>query len=172
VNTREQIGRKSGEWLRRYLPMEIAGTISELGAAGIAYLLTGSLAAAAIAGTVGASIGYYAVAYAAAVRWCYAAQHFRARPVRVLIASLLALRSVAVEFGFAEGVDSLVVRPLMYYAGPFLLGSPLLGWIAAKLAADAVFYVCAIASYERFRQLIIRCREGANDAGPVSLTAS
>ena len=90
----------------------------------------------------------------------------------MLIANLLALRSVAVEFGLAEGIDSLVVRPLMYYAGPILLGSALLGWIAAKLAADAAFYVCAIASYERFRRLIFGCREGAHHAGPVPLTAS
>ena len=127
VNIRRRIGRKSSEWLRRYLPNEIVGTVGELGGAGVAYLMTGSFAAAAIAGTVGASVGYYAVAYGTAVRWCYAAQYDRAWPVRVLIANLLALRSVVVEFGPAEGIDSLVVRPLTYYVGPIVLGNALLG---------------------------------------------
>lgn len=78
VNIRRRIGRKSSEWLRRYLPNEIVGTVGELGGAGVAYLMTGSFVAAAIAGTVGASVGYYAVAYGTAVRWCYAAQYDRA----------------------------------------------------------------------------------------------
>ncbi len=62
------------EWVRRYLPCEIAGTIGELGGAAVAYLLTGSMAAAAIAATIGASAGYYATAYINAVRWSYREQ--------------------------------------------------------------------------------------------------
>jgi hypothetical protein len=174
VNIRRRIGRKSSEWLRRYLPNEIVGTVGELGGAGVAYLMTGSFVAAAIAGTVGASVGYYAVAYGTAVRWCYAAQYDRAWPVRVLIANLLALRSVVVEFGPAEGIDSLVVRPLTYYVGPIVLGNALLGWIAAKILSDCAFYVCAIASYERFRRLIVRRRpqEGAHHEPTAALTDS
>src|SRR4029077_17247116 len=45
--------RKLREWIRRYLPCEIAGTVGELGGAAVAYLATGSLAAAAIAATIG-----------------------------------------------------------------------------------------------------------------------
>lgn len=33
--------QKLMEWVRRYLPCEIAGTIGELGGAAVAYLLTG-----------------------------------------------------------------------------------------------------------------------------------
>ena len=61
--------QKLREWIRRYLPCEIAGTIGELGGAAIAYLATGSLAAAAITATIGASAGYYATAYVSALRW-------------------------------------------------------------------------------------------------------
>ncbi len=50
---------KANEWLRRYLPLEIAGWIGELGAAALVYLWTGSLAAAAAAATIGSSVGYY-----------------------------------------------------------------------------------------------------------------
>ncbi len=79
------------EWVRRYLPCEIAGTVGELGGAAVAYLLTGSMAAAAITATIGASAGYYAAAYTSAVRWAYHEHNHRAvddsrrrsQPVRV-----------------------------------------------------------------------------------------
>ena len=68
------------EWVRRYLPCEIAGTVGELGGAAMAYLMTGSLAAAAVTATVGASAGYYAAAYLNAVRWSYRQHAGRRRP--------------------------------------------------------------------------------------------
>jgi hypothetical protein len=71
VTTRGKTGNKLREWVRRYLPCEIAGTVGELGGAAVAYLATGSLAAAAITATIGASAGYYAAAYVTALRWSY-----------------------------------------------------------------------------------------------------
>ena len=78
---------KLREWVRRYLPCEIAGTVGELGGAAVAYLATGSLAAAAVAATIGASAGYYATAYVSALRWSYREQHDRRWPCRVVIAN-------------------------------------------------------------------------------------
>ena len=71
MEARRTTRQKLMEWVRRYLPCEIAGTVGELGGAAVAYLLTGSMAAAAITATVGASVGYYAAAYTSAVRWAY-----------------------------------------------------------------------------------------------------
>lgn len=104
-------GSKLREWVRRYLPCEIAGTVGELGGAAVAYLATGSLAAAAITATIGASAGYYAAAYVSALRWSYRHLDDRRRPSRLLMSNLLALRSVAVEFGPAELIDSVAIRP-------------------------------------------------------------
>lgn len=146
--------RKILEWVRRYLPCEIAGTVGEIGGAGLLFVLTESFGAAAVAGTVGASVGFYAIAYRNAVRVSYAAATGRRWPVRVAAANALALRSVAVEFGPAELVDSLLVRPLAYYLGPALLGTAVLGWIGAKVFSDLAFYGCAIFSYERFTGLV------------------
>jgi len=42
--------------------------VGELGGAAVAYMATGSLAAAAVTATVGASVGYYATAYISALR--------------------------------------------------------------------------------------------------------
>jgi hypothetical protein len=123
MDTERSTGNKLREWVRRYLPCEIAGTTCEFGGAGIAYLLTGSFAAAAIVETVGASLGYYAAAYGAAVRTTYREHAHLPRKQRALTANRLALRSIAVEFGPAEMMDSLIVRPLPFYLGPILFCS-------------------------------------------------
>ena len=145
---------KLAEWVRRYLPCEIAGTVGELGGAGLLFVLTESFAAAAVGGTIGASIGFYAIAYGSAARLSYATQTHRRWPGRLAAANGLAFRSVAIEFGPAELVDSLAVRPLAYYLGPALVDTAMLGWIGAKLFSDFAFYACAVCSYEHFNRLL------------------
>jgi hypothetical protein len=154
MDTERATRNRLKEWVRRYLPCEIAGTACELGGAAIAYLATGSFAVAAIVATIGASSGYYAAAYAAAVRTTYREQVHLPRVRRALAANGLALRSVAIEFGPAEVIDSLLIRPLAFYLGPILLGGMVAGWIFGKLVADVGFYVLAIFSYERFKGLL------------------
>ena len=149
--------------MRRYLPCEIAGTVGELGGAAVAYLATGSLAAAAITATIGASAGYYAAAYVSAVRWTYRGHDDRRWPSRVLVSSLLALRSVAVEFGPAELIDSLAIRPVAFYVGPLIFHNMIAGWIFGKLVSDLAFYVLAIFSYERFKGLLVRAQPSAEE---------
>jgi hypothetical protein len=160
--------------VRRYLPCEIAGTVGELGGAALAYLATGSLAAAAITATIGASAGYYAAAYVSAVRWSYRCLDDRRWPSRVLVSSLLALRSVAVEFGPAELIDSVAVRPVAYYVGPLIFDNTIAGWIFGKLVSDLAFYVLAIFSYERFKGLLVRAQPTAEEVTgePVSTSAA
>ena len=148
------VRRKLAEWVRRYLPCEIAGTVGELGGAGLLFVLTESFAAAAVGGTIGASIGFYAIAYGSAARLSYATQTHRRWPGRLAAANGLAFRSVAIEFGPAELVDSLAVRPLAYYLGPALVDTAMLGWIGAKLFSDLAFYACAVCSYEHFNRLL------------------
>jgi hypothetical protein len=146
------------EWVRRYLPCEIAGTVGELGGAAVAYLATGSLAAAAITATIGASAGYYGAAYITALRWSYRDHEHRRWLSRVLVSNLMALRSVAVEFGPAELIDSLAVRPIAFYVGPSLFDNTVAGWIFGKLVSDVAFYLFAIVSYERFKSVLVRPR--------------
>lgn len=143
------------EWVRRYLPNEIVGTLGELGGAAAAYVATDSLAVAAIAASVGATVGYYAAAYLSAVRGAYREQGARRPAMRALVANLLALRSVLIEFGPAELLDSIFVRPLAFYFGPLVFGNVVAGWIFAKLLADVAFYAVAIFSYERFKSLLV-----------------
>jgi hypothetical protein len=154
MEARRTTRQKLMEWVRRYLPCEIAGTVGELGGAAVAYLLTGSMAAAAITATVGASVGYYAAAYTAAVRWAYREYNVRPLARRILVANLFAFRSVAIEFGPAELIDGIAVRPLAYYLGPMIFDNLVAGWIFGKLVSDVGFYVLAVLSYERFKGVL------------------
>jgi hypothetical protein len=159
------------EWVRRYLPCEIAGTVGELGGAAVAYRLTGSVAAAAIIATVGASAGYYAAAYTSAVRWAYREYNGRPTATRLVVANLFAVRSVAIEFGPAELIDSIAIRPLAYYFGPMIFGNVAAGWIFGKLLSDIGFYALAIVSYERFNGLLAGRRTITEEVGGESVPA-
>ncbi|MET0474984.1 MAG: hypothetical protein ABW001_10130 [Mycobacterium sp.] len=169
MGTSRTLGSKTVEWVRRYLPNEIAGWVGELGGAWVTYALTGSFAAAVVVGTIGASVGYYATAYVNGVRWSFSEQTGRTRPMRIVVANLLATRSILVEFGPAEAIDSLVIRPVLLYSFPFLLGNVAVGWVVGSILADVAFYVMAIFSYERFRRLLV---VGANADGPTDLLAA
>ena len=53
------IRRKLREWFGRYLPAELLGTITALAAAWTVHAVSGSLISAAVAGTIGESLGFY-----------------------------------------------------------------------------------------------------------------
>ena len=156
LGTQRGIRHKIVEWLRRYAPNEIAGWVGQLGAAAATYALTGSYVAAVIAATIGASAGYYATAYFNAVRWSSRAHAGRSWPMRVLVANGLAARSIAVEFGPAEAIDSITIRPIALYIGPLVVGNTAVGFVLGSIVADIAFYVMAIFSYERFTKLLSR----------------
>ena len=61
------------------------------------------------------------------------------------------LWNLALEFGPAETLDSVLLRPALMYAGLTMVPSPALGIIVGKLAADLVFYVPTIVCYELLR---------------------
>src|SRR6185312_8945402 len=141
LGTQRGIRHKIVEWLRRYAPNEIAGWVGQLGAAAATYALTGSYAAAVIAAIIGASAGYYAAAYFNAVRWSSRAHAARSWPMRVLVANGLAARSIAVEFGPAEAIDSITIRPIALYLGPLVVGNTAVGFVLGSIVADIAFYV-------------------------------
>jgi hypothetical protein len=171
VKTGGRSATKLREWVRRYLPCEIAGTVGELGGAAVAYMATGSLAAAAITATIGASAGYYAAAYISALRWSYRDHHDCHWLARVLMSNMLALRSVAVEFGPAELIDSVAVRPVAFYVGPLMFDNTIGGWIFGKLVSDLAFYLFAIFCYERFNGLLVRAQPRAEEVSDESVSA-
>ena len=168
-------------WVVRYLPLEVLGTLTAVASALVAYDVSGSLAVAAVAGTLGESAGYYSLVAVRASRGHLASRRVRrltTRRHRVWATSWLSARSMAAEFGPAELVDTLLVRPALFWAAAVLWGPTPLAWLAGKLAADVVFYGIAIVSFEAGRRVILPdgghvgepSGAGASDPGP-SLSA-
>jgi hypothetical protein len=134
------MGARPREWIRRYLPMEVAGTVFALAAAATVARLGGGPAHAAVAGTVAETVGFYGVA-----AFLVARNH----PTRRLSRTA---RDLAVEFGPAEALDSLLLRPGLMYLGARSLGDLTAGVLVGKLVADVAFYLLAIAGHELGRR--------------------
>jgi hypothetical protein len=167
-------------WFGRYAPAEVAATFGALLAGGAANL-AGSTAATVYAATFGEFVAFYGVIiWRDLIRRDLARQDLarqdlarrdlsggRAREGRPWwrFAALL------LEFGPAELLDALIVRPLAMYLAATMVGNLLLGIVIGKVAADVVFYAVAIAGHElgrtSDRQEVqhVRSRQGAPETG-------
>ena len=137
------------DWLRRYGLAECGGITCAVTASLIVRRVTANPVAAGYAGAWGESLGYAAVMVgrdflAASRRRRAAGEPFTARDGAGVVGGLL------VEFGPAALLDTFVTRPLAMALGTHLLGLPF-GIIAGKLAADGLFYIPVIATYEHRR---------------------
>ena len=92
---------KLREWGRRYLLAEIVGTLTALAAALTVHELTGSLARAALAGSVAETVAYYGVILRRTVPRLYAAQAGTG-PVRRLLRTGRSLLAEVSDFVAAE----------------------------------------------------------------------
>src|SRR4051794_30000032 len=116
---------------RRYVVPEIVGTVAAVGMAWLAYR-TGSVAVSAWAASIAETLGYYGT-----VLW----RDRRLYPSTGLIGSLRAqFPGLLVEFGPAEAIDTVLLRPALMYAAPLLVGHLTAGMLIGKLAADVLFY--------------------------------
>jgi hypothetical protein len=152
-------------WIARYLPLEVLGTVAAIAGAAAAYEATGSLVAAAVAGTVAEGVGYYALVVVRGIRGHLASSRVRRHrgPARrTFVAVVLTLRGLVAEFGLAEALDTFLLRPALLIAATTALGPNPTGWLVGKLAADVVFYAVAIVSFELGRRLILP--DGGADA--------
>ncbi|MFH1127128.1 MAG: hypothetical protein ABIG84_01955 [archaeon] len=138
---------KLKEWIKRYLPAEIAGMISALTGAGVAYMLTDNLIVVALAGVWSETIGYYAFISIRDI--AHSRKHHRINNKKYgLISFLKNIRNLIIEFGFSETLDSFFIRPFFMYVFPIILGNVLLGVFIGKISADVVFYIPTITAYE------------------------
>jgi hypothetical protein len=140
---------KTKEWVRRYLPAEVIATVTALLSAGGMYSATDSYPLAAIAGTIGENVGYYG--YFVVIEWIRHHKNHRHHGVvrRTILVFSKTVRDMLIEFGPAELLDSLLVRPFCMFVAPQIIGGPyVLGIFVGKVAADLVFYSIAIVGYE------------------------
>ncbi|TQJ30999.1 hypothetical protein [Microbacterium sp. SLBN-146] len=126
-------------WIIRYLPAEISGTAAMVVAGLAASVWTENDALVAVAALVGEIVGFYVV-LAATV----AIEQARLGQRRVLARTSMLL---VAEFGGAELIDTLLVRPLALLAGVSLLKDPVVGLLAGKIVADVIFYAVAAGAF-------------------------
>ena len=131
--------RRVQAWLRRYAAAELAATLGALLAAAAGARLAGP-GGAAVAGALGETVAFYGFVVARELR-----AERRSGGGR---STSRALSDLLVEFGPAEVIDTLAVRPLAMYVGPLLTGNLSVGIVAGKVAADLVFYTLAAIGYE------------------------
>ena len=127
-----QASSRLGAWFRRYGPSEIAGTIFALGSFHGVRALGHSEILAAYAGSMAENIGFYGVMLL---------RELRTQAPRSVVTRML------VEFGPAEMLDTLLVRPLTMSLGARWLGD-VLGSLLGKFLGDILFYVPVITIYE------------------------
>ena len=150
------VREKLREWGRRYLLAEIVGTLSALAAALTMHALTGSLAPAAVAGSVAESLGYYGVILRRTVPTLHRA-HAGAGPVRRLLRTGRSLLAEVSDFLAAELADTFLVRPGLIYLAAGWVGSGVAGGLLiGKLLADVGFYAVVIPAYELRKRLMRR----------------
>lgn len=126
-------------WVRRYLAAELVGTVTMVVAGlGIA-LWTQAPALIALAALVGEIVGFYTVI--AAIVYLEQLRAGRRRAAPAAAALLVA------EFGAAELLDTLVVRPAALMLGVLLIPDAIWGLLAGKIAADLVFYAVAAGAF-------------------------
>lgn len=135
------------EWLRRYGPAEVLSLLATLGAALVATQAGCGGVAVALAATWAGNVTYFGWVLGQDVWHTRRALHQQGRPYSPAVLGRN-LQALVVEFGVAEVVDSLLVRPALMYWLPLWLGSVARGVLVAKLAADVTFYIPAIISYE------------------------
>jgi hypothetical protein len=155
-------GGRAREWFARYAPAEVGAIVGAVLGAAMADPF-GIAVATAYAGSIGEGIGFYAVLLA---------RDLRRLPVRRGRPVAHTVRGLMFEFGPAELVDSLLVRPVAMYLGARLVGNTLGGVVVGKLAADAVFYTLAIIAYETRKWHAGRRRVQARGAAVVPALAA
>jgi hypothetical protein len=138
---------KVKEWLKRYLIPEAISIVATVLSALIAFKLTNNRIATALISTWVGNIGYFG---SIIIFDMIHTRNLLASKGRQYTASTFGknMKALAVEFGFAEVIDTLLVRPVLMYYMPIWLGDMTLGSIVAKVVADVTFYVPAIVGYE------------------------
>ena len=139
--------KKIREWVKRYAPAEIFATIGAVIGASAVFLLTQNRIASAYAGAIGDSICFYVVIFIRDTIASVTQHRSNNKKYNALILAKDA-RNILIEFGPAEILDTLVIRPFLMYFFSLYAGNFAFGILLGKISADIVFYFPAIISYE------------------------
>ena len=134
------------EWLRRYGPAEVVGLATAVLGSSLAWALSGNEIAAAYGGSLGENVGFYGVIVGREI-WTDRRSCRASGATYGFRGCLRTAMNLGLEFGAAELLDSLVIRPLAMGVAAQYLGRRW-GIIAGKFVSDVTFYVPVVISYE------------------------
>lgn len=144
----QRLKSKTSEWVRRYIPAEILGTIGALVAAWLTYNHTHSYVGAAAAGWFGEGIGFYGYFITAELLLNNKKYREYSFIKRLSLIIAVASTNLFVEFVPAEILDNFFIRPFAMYIAPQYIHPYPLGFLVGKFSADLLFYLLAIIGYE------------------------
>ena len=138
--------KKPKEWSKRYFIPELAGIAFALLGTHATYFLdpTANLFVVAYAAAWAENFGYYSVIF---YRDYKELTKHRPEYSRMRITATV-LRNLTIEFGTAETIDSLVLRPACMFLGFELFQNHSVATLVGKLIADIGFYALAVVGYE------------------------
>lgn len=141
------VKRKMKEWLSRYLPGEIIGTVSAVTAASLAHWYTSNLIVVAYVGSLGEAIGFYSTVF---IQQVVAVNKLNKATPKIFSFSDFTriISTIFWEFGPAGLLDDLVLRPFFMYVFPGIVGNFTWGILIGKIVGDLSFYLLVILSYE------------------------
>ncbi|MFD4961044.1 hypothetical protein [Microbacterium sp. NPDC058389] len=159
--------RKLVFWIVRYLPAELVGTAAMVIGGMLATMWTDIPALVALAALVGEIIGFYLVLAVTIFLEQVQVASTRRRAIGRTAMLLVA------EFGAAELLDTLLVRPAALLLGVWLVPDPVWGMLAGKIAADIVFYAIAAGAFTLTAKAGLRdgSRNRTADAGAAPAVA-
>ena len=138
---------KAVAWIKRFLPAEVTGLLMAVVTSYIILRLTQNKVLAAYAGAIGETTGFYCtLLIQASLSMRHTLQQHNQRFTAVHV--LKVLGHMLIEFGPAEILDSLLLRPFFMYLFPILLNRYVWGIIAGKIASDVTFYILVIVLHE------------------------
>lgn len=140
---------KIKEWVRRYLPAEIAAIVGAMAGGLLVHQIFHSPVLTALGGTWGENVGYYGKIIHADIK-----ARMQLDEKITLRGVVTVLRNAVIEFGLAEYFDSFLIRPLTMYFFTQWSGNIAIGLFLGKISADVTFYTPAIFFYELRKQYL------------------
>jgi hypothetical protein len=138
---------KIKDWLKRYLPAEIFGTVTALVSASLAHLFSSNLVIIAYAGSLGEAIGFYSTVFTQHIIGVNRKNRSQQKVFSISDFTKI-IGTIILEFGPAGLLDGLVLRPFFMYVFPCIFKNFTLGILVGKFAGDLTFYLIVILGYE------------------------
>lgn len=139
-------------WILRYAPSEILGTITAILGVLLARFLFGeeNKILTAYFGTMGENVGFYSLI----IRKEYKEVRLRNPNSSIFSNIWKTILGIIFEFGPAEALDSLALRPFFMFLGLSYFESASVATIIGKICADVTFYIPTIFLFEVKKRIV------------------